>query len=58
MGEKINYEQLENLLSTMFEHNIPSAVITNLLNIGCLAELSVVQYNYLLLIMKGGCVRC
>ena len=54
MGEKINYEQLENLLSTMFKHNIPSAVITNLLNIGCLVELNVVQYNYLLLIMKGG----
>lgn len=54
MGEKINYEQLENLLSTMFKHNIPSAVITNLLDIGCLAELNVVQYNYLLLIIKGG----
>lgn len=51
MQIKINYEQLEKLLSELQKHNIPSNVILNLLNIGSLAELDVVKYNYLLLII-------
>lgn len=53
MGQKINYEQLENIINTLTRNDIPSAVVTNLLSIKSLAELNVVQYNYLLLLIKS-----
>ncbi len=53
MGQKINYEQLENIINTLTRNDIPSAVVTNLLSIKSLSELNVVQYNYLLLLIKS-----
>lgn len=53
MGQKINYEQLENIINTLTRNDIPSTVVTNLLSIKSLSELNVVQYNYLLLLIKS-----
>jgi len=53
MNTKIDYIQLENLIHELTFHNIPSKAVLNLLNIENLAEITVKQYNYLLLIIKN-----
>lgn len=53
MNTKIDYIQLENIIHELTIHNIPSKVILNLLDMESLAELTVKQYNYLLLIIKN-----
>ncbi|CCY79401.1 unknown [Mycoplasma sp. CAG:877] len=51
--EKIDYSQLNNLLTEINKKGIPSTLILNLLNIESLAELNVKQYNYLLFLVKS-----
>ena len=53
MKTKIDYDQMNELLLELKKHDIPSKVILNLFDIGSLAEINVVQYNYLLLIIKS-----
>lgn len=53
MKTRIDYVQLDNLLNLLQNHNIPSQVVLHLCNIGSLAELTVPQYNYLLLLIKN-----
>lgn len=53
MNTKIDYIQLENILQELTIHNIPSKAVLNLLDIENLAELTVKQYNYLLLMIKN-----
>lgn len=53
MKDKIDFEQLENLIFELNRHNIPNELILNLFQIGSLAELNVTQYNYLLFIIKN-----
>lgn len=53
MSTKINYDQLDNLLFELKRHEVPTTIILNLLNIESLAELTVSQYNCLLLLTKS-----
>lgn len=53
MEEKLDYNQLENLIFELSRHKVPSDMVLNMLNINSLAELSIKQYNYLLYILKN-----
>ncbi len=51
--EKINYQQLDKLLIELKKHSIPSSLILSMFNIKSIAEINIVQYNCLLLIIKS-----
>ena len=54
MNEKIDYEQLINLLEVMKKYGILNEWILKICNIESLAELNIIQYNFLLAIIKQG----
>ena len=47
----INREQLEKLWEKINEYNIPLDCIKNLINVKYMSDMTVQQYNYLLLII-------
>lgn len=47
----VNKEQLDNIWKKMNDYNIPLDVIKNLLNIKYMQDMTVKQYNYLLLVI-------
>lgn len=49
--ENISKEQLDELLKKISDYNIPLNCIKYLLNIGYLQDMTVSQYNYLMLII-------
>ena len=53
MKTKIDYTQLEKLITELGKREIPSKVVLELLNIDTLAKLTVVQYNYILLLLTS-----
>lgn len=49
--ELVNKEQLDNIWKKMNDYNIPLDAIKNLLNIKYMQDMTVKQYNYLLLVI-------
>ena len=49
--EYVNKEQLDNIWGKMNDYNIPLDCIKNLLNVKYMSDMTVQQYNYLLLII-------
>lgn len=49
--ELVNKEQLDNIWKKMNDYNIPLDTIKNLLNIKYMQDMTVKQYNYLLLVI-------
>lgn len=49
--ELVNKEQLDNIWKKRNDYNIPLDAIKNLLNIKYMQDMTVKQYNYLLLII-------
>lgn len=47
----VNKEQLDNIWKKMNDYNIPLDTIKNLLNIKYMQDMTVKQYNYLLLVI-------
>ena len=47
----VNKEQLDNIWKKMNDYNIPLDAIKNLLNIKYMQDMTVKQYNYLLLVI-------
>lgn len=53
MEERINVEQLENLVDVLNTYNVPKKVILKIFNVNSLFQLTVKQYNFLLLLLKN-----
>lgn len=49
--ELVNKEQLDNIWKKMNDYNIPLDAVKNLLNIKYMQDMTVKQYNYLLLVI-------
>lgn len=50
--EKINMEQLERLLDVLYEENIPKNVILGTLGIEKFEQMTIKQYNFLLILLR------
>lgn len=53
MRTKIDYDQLEKLINELKKHDVSSNIVKDLCNVKSLAELNVVQYNYLLILINS-----
>lgn len=49
---KIDEEKINNLLDKIENYNIPSKWITQICNVKCITDVTVIQYNFLLMLIQ------